>query len=260
MYSTPVFRWLSMQASIYYFVMQESFPNFVIQAPFRQVLSNGLTLVHRPDFASPVVSLQLWVKTGSLHEGAYLGSGISHYIEHLVFKGTERRTGPMINRAIHALGGSINAYTTFDRTVYYIDAPAAAFDTALDLLTDLVFHAKLEAEAIELERQVILREIDMGLDDPDQQLSQLLLRTAYSRHPYRFPIIGGAQFIRSYQRRGFAQLLSRTLCAKQLCIGHRGRSGICKLFRCSGKVLCCAADGFFGACFSRSRAATTCAA
>lgn len=179
-----------MQASIYYFVMQESFPNFVIQAPFRQVLSNGLTLVHRPDFASPVVSLQLWVKTGSLHEGAYLGSGISHYIEHLVFKGTERRTGPMINRAIHALGGSINAYTTFDRTVYYIDVPAAAFDTALDLLTDLVFHAKLEADAIELERQVILREIDMGLDDPDQQLSQLLLRTAYIRHPYRFPIIG----------------------------------------------------------------------
>ena len=74
--------------------MQESFPKFVIQAPFRQVLSNGLTLVHRPDFASPVVSLQLWVKPGSLHEGAYLGSGISHYIEHLVFKGTERRTGP----------------------------------------------------------------------------------------------------------------------------------------------------------------------
>ena len=96
----------------------------------------------------------------------------------------------MINRAIHALGGSINAYTTFDRTVYYIDAPAAAFDLPLDLLTDLVFHAKLEADAIELERQVILREIDMGLDDPDQQLSQLLLRTAYSRHPYRFPIIG----------------------------------------------------------------------
>ena len=59
-----------------------------------------------------MVSLQLWVKTGSLHEGAYLGSGISHYIEHLVFKGTKRRTGPMINRAIHALGGSINAYTT----------------------------------------------------------------------------------------------------------------------------------------------------
>ena len=138
----------------------------------------------------PVVSLQLWVKTGSLHEGSYLGSGISHYIEHLVFKGTERRTGPMINRAIHALGGSINAYTTFDRTVYYIDAPAAAFDLALDLLSDLVFHAKLESNAIELERQVILREIDMGLDDPDQQLSQLLLRTAYSRNPYRFPIIG----------------------------------------------------------------------
>lgn len=170
--------------------MQHSFPNLVIQPPFRKVLSNGLTFVHRADFASPVVSLQLWVKAGSLHEGVYLGSGISHYIEHLLFKGTERRTGPMINRAIHALGGSINAYTTFDRTVYYIDAPASAFETALDVLTDLVFHAKLEADAIELERQVILREIDMGLDDPDQQLSQLLLGTAYSRHPYRYPIIG----------------------------------------------------------------------
>ena len=170
--------------------MQDSFPNLAIQPSFRQVLSNGLTLVHRPDFASPVVSLQLWVKTGSLHEGAYLGSGISHYIEHLVFKGTERRTGHEINRTIHALGGSINAYTTFDRTVYYIDVPAAAFDAALDVLTDLVFHAKLDTDAIELERKVILREIDMGLDDPDRQLSQLLLRLAFSRHPYRYPVIG----------------------------------------------------------------------
>ena len=114
-------------------IMQHSFPNLVIQPPFRKVLSNGLTLVHRADFASPVVSLQLWVKTGSLHEGVYLGSGISHYIEHLLFKGTERRTGPMINRAIHALGGSINAYTTFDRTVYYIDAPATAFEITIVL-------------------------------------------------------------------------------------------------------------------------------
>ena len=123
----------------------------------------------------------------------------------------------MINRAIHALGD--HQCLTFDRTVYYIDAPAAAFDNALDLLTDLVFHAKLN-RPIELERQVILREIDMGLDDPDQQLSQLLLRTALVVIRIVFPLSGSAVYS-SYQRRGFAQLLSRTLCA-ELCIGIAG--------------------------------------
>lgn len=156
----------------------------------RHVLDNGLTLVHRPDFSSEVVSVQVWVKTGSIHEDTLIGSGLSHYLEHMLFKGTERRDGKAISREVHAMGGGINAYTTFDRTVYYIDAPAAAFDGAVDVLADIVLHSTLPEAEVERERGVILREIDMGLDDPDRQLSQALFRRAYQRHPYREPVIG----------------------------------------------------------------------
>ncbi|MGJ8652332.1 MAG: M16 family metallopeptidase [Opitutaceae bacterium] len=156
----------------------------------RHVLSNGLTLVHRPDFSSEVVSVQVWVKTGSIHEDTLLGSGLSHYLEHMLFKGTSRRDGKSISREVHAMGGSINAYTTFDRTVYYIDAPSAAFAEIVDVLSDIVLHSTLPEEEVHKERDVILREIDMGLDDPDRQLSQALFRTAFQRHPYREPVIG----------------------------------------------------------------------
>lgn len=156
----------------------------------RHVLDNGLTLVHRPDFSSEVVSVQVWVKTGSIHEDALIGSGLSHYLEHLLFKGTERRDGKSISREVHGMGGGINAYTTFDRTVYYIDAPSQAFGQIVDVLSDIVLHSTLPADEVERERDVILREIDMGLDDPDRQLSQALFRTAFQCHPYREPVIG----------------------------------------------------------------------
>ncbi|MFT4902062.1 MAG: zinc protease [Lentimonas sp.] len=156
----------------------------------RHVLPNGLTLVQRPDFSSEVVSVQVWVKTGSIHESALLGAGLSHYLEHMLFKGTSLRSGKAISREVHAMGGSINAYTTFDRTVYYINAPSVAFKQVVDVLADIVFHSTLPEVEVERERDVILREIDMGLDDPDRQLSQALFRTAFSRHPYREPVIG----------------------------------------------------------------------
>ena len=159
--------------------------------PFdRQILPNGLTLISRSDFSSEVVSVQVWVKTGSIHEGDLVGSGLSHYLEHMLFKGTCKRDGKSISREVHALGGSINAYTTFDRTVYYIDAPSSAFDQVVDILADIVLNSILPEEEVEKERAVILREIEMGLDDPDRQLSQAIFRNAYQRHPYREPVIG----------------------------------------------------------------------
>ncbi|PXA05133.1 insulinase family protein [Coraliomargarita sinensis] len=156
----------------------------------RHVLENGLTLVHRPDYSSEVVSVQVWVKTGSIHEDTLIGSGLSHYLEHLLFKGTARREGKAISREVHAMGASMNAYTTFDRTVYYIDGPSSAFPEMADVLSDLVLHSTLPEAEVLRERDVILREIDMGLDDPDRQLTQALFRTAFCRHPYREPVIG----------------------------------------------------------------------
>ena len=114
----------------------------------RYTLPNGLTVLLRHDDAAPVSSVQVWVKTGSIHEGEYLGAGLSHYLEHMLFKGTERRAGREISATVQAHGGYINAYTTFDRTVYYIDVPANHTSVAIDLLADAVLHSTLPADKV----------------------------------------------------------------------------------------------------------------
>ncbi len=159
-------------------------------SPERTVLANGLTLLVQRDTAAPVASVQVWVKTGSIHEGGLLGAGLSHYLEHLLFKGTERRAGREISTTVQAHGGNINAYTTFDRTVYYIDLPSAHVGVALDVLADAVLHSTLPADEVAREKDVILREIAMGNDDPDHRLGEALFDTAFRQHPYRYPVIG----------------------------------------------------------------------
>ncbi|MFI5336470.1 MAG: M16 family metallopeptidase [Opitutales bacterium] len=156
----------------------------------RYVLPNGVTVLLKSDCSAPLTSVQVWVRTGSIHEGAHLGAGLSHFLEHMLFKGTERRAGREISSTVQAHGGYINAYTTFDRTVYYIDLPSEHTAVAIDLLADATLHSTLPAGEVTKEQEVILREIDMCLDDPDQRLSQALFETAYRTHPYRQPIIG----------------------------------------------------------------------
>lgn len=158
--------------------------------PMRTVLANGLTLLVQRDTSAPVASVQVWVKTGSIHEGGLMGAGLSHYLEHLLFKGTERRAGREISTTVQAHGGNINAYTTFDRTVYYIDLPSDHVGVALDVLADAVLHSTLPADEVIREQGVILREIAMGNDDPDHRLGEALFDTAFRQHPYRYPIIG----------------------------------------------------------------------
>src|SRR6185369_1420565 len=124
----------------------------------RYSLANGTGVLLKRDPSAPVSSVQVWVKTGSIHEGAHLGAGLSHFLEHMLFKGTERRAGREISATVQAHGGYINAYTTFDRTVYYIDLPAEHTGVAIDLLADAVLRSTLPAEEVIKEKEVILRE------------------------------------------------------------------------------------------------------
>ena len=156
----------------------------------RTVLPNGVTLLFKRDTSAALASVQVWVKTGSLHEGAHLGAGLSHYLEHMLFKGTGRRAGREISATVQAHGGYINAYTTFDRTVYYIDLPSEHTCVAIDLLADAVLNSTLPAEEVTKEKDVILREIAMTKDDVDNRLWDALFSAAFREHPYRQPIIG----------------------------------------------------------------------
>ena len=164
--------------------------NYFSEKIDKVTLDNGLTLIFKEDLSVDLISTQLWVKTGSIHEGQYVGSGLSHYLEHMLFKGTEKRSHKKITDDVQNAGGSMNAYTAFDRTVYYIDGPVEVTETALDVLSDIAFHSQLDPEEIAREKLVILREIDMILNEPDHQLHNNLFKTIYHEHPYRYPVIG----------------------------------------------------------------------
>jgi zinc protease len=153
-------------------------------------LDNGLQLILREDHGAPVVSAQAWCRAGSVDEGGWLGAGLSHVLEHMLFKGTATRPGAEIDQAVQAAGGYMNAYTSFDRTVYYISVPNTGATVAVDILCDIMQHATLPADELTKELDVIRREMDMGNDDPGRRASRRLFEVAYTRSPYRFPIIG----------------------------------------------------------------------
>jgi zinc protease len=173
---------------------------FFEEKPLREVLPNGVVVVVKEDFSAPVVSVQVWVRTGSIHEDELAGSGVSHFVEHMLFKGTGRRAGREISATVQAHGGSINAYTTFDRTVYHVDLPAEHLAVAVDVLADMVLDSVFPEGEVAKERDVILREIDMGRDDPESRFSELLFETAFRTHPHRHPIIGHREVFASLTR------------------------------------------------------------
>lgn len=164
------------------------------------ILPNGLTIIVQEDRSAPVASVQAWCATGSINEDERLGAGMSHILEHMLFKGTRARSTNAIAQQIQDVGGYINAYTSFDRTVFWIDVPKAGVPTALEVLSDAMVNSTLPEDEYVKEQEVIRREFAMGFDDPDRMVSQLLFSTAYQRHPYRFPVIGDLEIFNQLTR------------------------------------------------------------
>ncbi len=182
-----------------------SFDNFLNYNPQCFTLNNGLKVIFMPVDNTDLCAIHMWVKTGSIYEDNYLGSGISHFVEHMVFKGTQKRNYETLFADVQAVGSNINAYTSFDRTVYTYDGSAASAELGFDILSDMLLTPTFPQDELVKERDVILREIDMCQDDPDDQLNQVLFTNAFRKHPYRFPIIG--------IKRIFEQLKREDLCA-----------------------------------------------
>lgn len=155
-----------------------------------EFLENGLAVIVREDHSAPVVSAQVWCRAGSIHEGKWLGAGLSHVLEHMLFKGTTTRPGSRIDQEVQDAGGYMNAYTSFDRTVYYINVPSTGAKVAIDILSDIAQNATLPEDEMVKELDVIRREMDMGEDDPGRKSGRRLFETAYTTSPYRYTIIG----------------------------------------------------------------------
>jgi zinc protease len=155
------------------------------------VLKNGLTVLVRESHDSEVVSVQVLVKTGSVYEGERMGGGLSHYLEHVVAGGTTSRfTEARIADRIQALGGAANAYTSYDRTTYFINTTQAHYGDALELLLAYVSDCQFDENEYTREKKVILQEFQMGENDPSNQLWFSFVKTAYREHPVRHPVIG----------------------------------------------------------------------
>ena len=156
----------------------------------KTVLDNGLTVLVKSAPTTGLVSIDARVAAGSAQEGAYAGSGISHFIEHMIFKGTRKRGVGGIEKNIRSLGGTINGATSYDYTVFTITIPSEHLTSALDILGDSLFNANMNRRELDKERGVILKEMKLNKDDPMRQISRLMWSLAFRNHPYRYPVIG----------------------------------------------------------------------
>lgn len=165
----------------------------------KYTLDNGLRVVteHIPFVKS--ISIGIWIETGTKNETA-LNNGASHFIEHMLFKGTTKRTAKDIAEAIDSVGGQINAFTSKECTCYYTKVLDSHYRLAIDLLSDMLFHSKFDPVEIDKERSVIMEEISMYEDAPEDLVHDLLTQTIFKDHSLGMPILGTKENLRAMNR------------------------------------------------------------
>ena len=162
------------------------------------VLPNGFKVILVEQPGSPVVSMRIMVRTGSADEMNRSEYGLAHLMEHMAFKGSARYPDPgTISSLVERNGGDMNAYTSSDSTVYYLNMPADQLSLGLDILSELVFHPIYDPKEYELEKEVVIEEIKRGRDNPDRQLMEIFFDAAYPDHPYGRPVIGYEETVRN---------------------------------------------------------------
>ena len=187
----------------------------------RRTLDNGLTILTHRNAAAPVVAVQVWVQVGSADEtpGEF---GLAHVHEHMLFKGTETRAVGAIAAEVEASGGDINAFTSYDQTVYHVVMSSRFFDRGLDVLADAVQRSTFEPDELGRELEVVLEEIKRSEDSAPRVAAKLLFETAFQSHPYGRPVIGTTDSVRAFTREGILEFYRRWYVANNLvvvCVG-----------------------------------------
>lgn len=162
-------------------------------------LDNGLRVIVEENHAARVVAAQIWVRVGSADETPE-DAGLAHVHEHMLFKGTERRKVGEIAADVEAAGGDINAWTSFDETVYHVTMPSRELDVALDILADAVQHSAFDKDELAKELEVVLEELRRGKDTPSRVASEMLFDKAFVEHTYRRPVIGHVETVSAFTR------------------------------------------------------------
>jgi len=153
-------------------------------------LDNGLRAIVKEDHRNPIVVISIFIDSGSASEGEYSGTGISHLIEHMLFKGTRKYPAGSIESILNKYGGSIEGYTSYDYTGYSVTILKDHLDIAIDILKEMITEPAFDKSEIKKEMSVIEREMDMNKDNPARRISRMMFETAFLKHPYRIPPIG----------------------------------------------------------------------
>ena len=187
----------------------------------RSRLDNGLRIITESMPGVPSVTAGIWVGNGSRYERRE-EAGISHYLEHLFFKGTERRTAAQIAEEVDAIGGVLNAFTGKEYTCYYAKVLAEHLPIAQDILADIFLHSNFDPEEIERERTVVLQEISQVEDTPDDHVHDLFNLRFWPDHPLSFPVCGRSETVQAFQQRNFLDFVAARYCPDRLIIAAAG--------------------------------------
>lgn len=201
----------------------------------KQRLENGLRVITETMPQVRSVALGVWLRRGSRHEPASL-NGVSHFIEHVVFKGTESRTGREIALAMDSIGGQMDAFTSKEYTCFYAKVLDEHVPEAVDLLSDIVRNPRFDADEIERERQVVLEEIRMVEDSPEELVYDLFSAHFYPRHPLGRPIQGTAKTVGALSRGRLVEFFRRAYSPGNILIvaaGNLKHERLLKLLRAS---------------------------
>lgn len=195
----------------------------VLSGDFRKTrLDNGLRIVTEQIPFVQSVSLGIWVKAGSRNEEKK-EHGISHFLEHMLFKGTEKRNAFEIVNSLESLGGELDAFTSRDHTCFYARCLAEHIDVALDVLIDMLQNPKLDLEDIEKEKRVILEEIHTVEDTPEEFIHDLFSESVWGGHPVGGPILGNRNTVVSITRDNLRTFLNHYYQANRIVISVAGK-------------------------------------
>ena len=176
--------------------------------PLEFTLDNGVTVVYANVPGVKVVSVQSWIKTGSVNETSEI-SGISHFLEHILFKGTKNFKPGEIDFYLDSKGGSNNAFTSMDVTNYYVTIPVSEAEAAFKVVSDMVFNALFIPEEIEKEKPVVLQEINRKYDKPYYKMQQDFIETIFKGTPYERQVIGEPETVMSFTKEGLTDYYNK---------------------------------------------------
>ena len=202
----------------------------------KTVLENGLTIVTEYIESVKSVTAGIWVKTGSRHENDGL-AGITHFLEHMLFKGTEKRSSYDIALSMESVGGYLNAFTSTEYTCYYSRCLDSKLDTALDVLTDMVRNSKFPEEEMLKEKKVVLEELKMYKDSPDDVIFEEFGSQIFKNHPIGRPIIGFENTIQSFTREDLFDYIGNRYQPDNLLLAVAGNAEHEKVVRLAAEML-----------------------